>query len=86
MRIQANTVPYPSENVTKYEVGRLLRFTQHDPEEHIVSQFKPGDLIKVCARNGCGMGIDVARIRDGLTDMVWANEVELIGENNAQRI
>ncbi len=86
MRIQANTVPYRGEDVTKYEVDRLLRFSEYDPEEHIVGEFKTGDVVRVCARNGCGLGIDVIRISDGLTDMVWSNEVELIGENNAQRI
>ncbi len=86
MKLQANCVRFSFDDVNKYEVGRLLRFVEHDPSEVIVSEFEPGDVVKVCERNGCGLGIDVIRISDGFADMVWSNEVELIGENNAQRI
>ena len=77
--LQANTEPYPSEDLRKYRVGQRLLFRQHDPEENIVSCFRAGDVLTVCDRNGCGMGIDCTRLTDGVWDMVWANEVDLLG-------
>ncbi len=73
--LQKNTEPYPGEDVRKYEVGRALTFVAHSPQEEILSPFRPGDVVTVLPANKCGMGIDVVRSADSLSDMVWADEV-----------
>lgn len=78
VKLQANTEPYPGEDVRFYEVGRELVFVEYDPDEQIHGKFRPFDRVVVVAdRNACGMGLDVIRKSDGLCDMVWVNEVAL---------
>lgn len=77
---QANTRLEPGADPRLYEVGRLLVFEEYDEIEvdYVeVSTFHAGDALRVVRRNGCGMGIDVERVSDGKTDMVWPNEVKL---------
>ena len=64
-----------------YEVGVVLTFRSYDPvevsalgEDHEYI-FRRGERLVVVGRNGCGMGIDVRRLRDGVVDMVWPTEV-----------
>lgn len=73
---QRNATVEEGADPRKYEVRARLRFVAHAPGE-IDGAFEPGDLLRVALRNGCGMGIDAVRERDGLTDMVWPEEVEL---------
>lgn len=64
----------------KYEVGVPLVFTHYNPKELEVSYsdtFKSGDVLRPVEHNGCGLGIDVRRDSDGVTDMVFPEEVEL---------
>jgi hypothetical protein len=56
----------------KFRVGRRLRFIEYSDD--VQGVFRPGDLLVVLPRNGCGMGIDVIR-PDGIIDMVWPEEV-----------
>lgn len=75
---QANVEIEKGANPTKYQVGRLLTFRQYDKVEVATvpcSTFSRGDVLRVLPANGCGMGIDVERVSDGVTDMVWPNEV-----------
>lgn len=79
--VQENTELEESADRRKYEIDRLLTFRSYDPDEvaclgedHKYT-FRRGDVLKVLPRNGCGMGIDVVRLSDGKTDMVWPTEV-----------
>lgn len=76
---QENTTVDDGADPAKYEVGARLRFTGHAADEPALSLFAPGDVLVVESRNWCGMGIDACREPDGLTDMVWPEEVELLG-------
>ena len=58
-----------------YEQGVLLRFVGCSPDEAAFPcHMRPGDLVIVEPRNGCGMGIDVRRVADGVVDMIWPEE------------
>lgn len=75
---QANVEIEPGADPVKYEVGRLLTFRSYAPSEVAVvpcNTFRRGDVLRVVPRNGCRMGIDVERVSDGVTDMVWPEEV-----------
>ena len=77
---QANVEIEDSADPRKYEVGRLLTFRNYAPEEVAAvpcRTFRRGDVLRVVPKNGCGMGIDVQRISDGKTDMVWPEEVKV---------
>jgi len=86
MMNQKNTVPEPGEEL-KYQVGAVLVFIGHSPEElaatldlpdgPYLSRFRVGDVLIVLPRNGCGLGIDVVRYPDGYPDMVWPEEVHV---------
>lgn len=65
----------------KYIVGTVLTFQGYSKDEvetlgedHKYT-FRRGDRLVVVEKNGCGMGIDVRRLSDGVTDMVWREEV-----------
>lgn len=67
----------------KFEAGRRLRFVAYNPDElkctpRYVPKFTPGDLFNVAEENPGGMGITVIRESDGVGDMVWPEEVELV--------
>jgi hypothetical protein len=68
------------EHRAKFEVGRLLRFLGYAPGEIAGRSFEPGDLLRPVEDNPGGMGIDVQRDGDGLVDMVWPEEVELVSD------
>lgn len=84
-RLQANTEIIVGEDPRKYEVGARLRFLGYASDEafsvaHYEPEmlFVPGDILVPVERNGCGMGIDVRRLFDDRVDMVWAEEVEVV--------
>ncbi len=91
MILQKNCQPEGFVDKRFYEVGRKLRFVAYNdmaatmPDWEIEEnkgkppgyKFEPGDILRVSYRNGCGMGIDVIRMSDGLPDMVWPEEVTL---------
>lgn len=84
-RLQTNTEIYPGEDPRKYEVGARLRFLGYANDEVFSVEgydpsalFTPGDILVPVERNGCGMGIDVRRLSDDRVDMVWAEEVEVV--------
>lgn len=83
MTQQANSTVDEGADSLKYEVGTRLRFVGYNPEELYPAapgvEFQPGDILIVDEHNGCGMGIDVERESDGARDMVWPEEVEIIG-------
>lgn len=85
MASQENTHVEESHDHRKYEVGQTLVFVGYNPEETDVAPVDDGfdleDILIVNPRNKCGMGIDVTRQRDGKSDMVWPEEVELAREN-----
>lgn len=88
MIFQANTTPEPSADPRLYLAGQLLLFTGYCPDETAyvpAHTFVPGDVLRVLPGNGCGMGIDVERCRDGQVDMVWPNEVTLFWGPLARR-
>lgn len=81
-RLQSNLDnPPPLEAVfehRKHRIGAVLRFKGYAAAEVATvpaDVFKRGDLLRVLAYNGCGMGIDVERVSDGRVDMVWPEEV-----------
>jgi hypothetical protein len=87
--IQQNATPEKGVDLCFYEIGTLLKFVKYndqempgyDEEEPAMQagyKFEAGDLLRVADKNGCGMGIDVIRQSDGLPDMVWPEEVELV--------
>jgi hypothetical protein len=90
MATQTNSHPEDAapEHAPKYEVGAVLRFVAYSPgeewsvEDH-AQHFEPGDDLVVLPKNGCGMGIDVRRPRDGFVDMVWPEEVVLVSPGGA---
>lgn len=65
----------------KYVIGAILTFRSYDPDEVATLgdahkyTFQRGDKLVVLSRNGCGMGIDVRCLKNGVIDMVWAEEV-----------
>lgn len=81
MPLQENTEVEEGADPRKYEVGTILTFRGYDPDEVATLgadhkyTFSRGDKLRVLPRNGCGMGIDVERVRDSWPDMVWPNEV-----------
>ena len=75
---QANTYIFPGDDCRKYEVGRRLRFARHSEGETILSTFAPGDVVTVLSKNACGMGIDVIREADFVSDMIWPDEVDVL--------
>lgn len=80
MPSQENTEIESSADPRKYVVGMLLTFRNCDQDEVSVvpfNKFRRGDVLRVLPRNGCGMGIDVVRLSDGTTDMVWPTEVQV---------
>ena len=60
-----------------FEVGARLRFVGYVSSEE-GGAFVAGDLLEVLPVNGCGIGIDVRRLSDGLADMVFPEEAELV--------
>jgi hypothetical protein len=77
---QANTDIEEDADLRKYQIGRLLTFRNYSaPEVSLVPcrTFRRGDVLRVLPSNGCGMGIDVERVSDGKTDMVWPEEVQV---------
>jgi hypothetical protein len=82
MKQQTNTTVQDGEDVRKFEVGRRLRFdgfSKDESEEAAKdSDLKPGDTLVILPKNGCGIGIDVQRERDGHLDMVFPEEVALL--------
>lgn len=82
IRSQDNTdASERSEDPLKFIVGTVLTFRSYSPDEVATLgkdhkyTFQRGDRLVVDEKNGCGMGIDVTRIRDGKRDMVWPEEV-----------
>jgi hypothetical protein len=75
--LQKNVTPFymHGQDKRKWEVGRVLKFTGYVEEP---GEFSPGDIVRPVERNKCGMGIDVRRDSDGLTDMVWPEEVVFV--------
>ncbi len=77
---QVNAEIEEGADLRKYQIGRLLTFRNYNQEEVSVvpsRTFRRGDVLRVLPRNGCGMGIDVERVSDGKTDMVWPEEVQV---------
>lgn len=77
---QVNAEIEEGADLRKYQIGRLLTFRNYSkPEVSLVPcrTFRRGDVLRVLPRNGCGMGIDVERVSDGKTDMVWPEEVQV---------
>lgn len=84
MTLQLNVAPEKGQE-PKYEVGAYLIFVKYNEEEISYAPFEEGqikfaagDVLVVEPKNGCGMGIDVKREKDGHIDMVWPEEVRLI--------
>jgi hypothetical protein len=76
---QANTTVHDGEDVRKFQVGRRLRFDGFSKDELSEdSELRPGDTLVILPKNGCGIGIDVRRERDGHLDMVFPEEVALL--------
>lgn len=77
---QRGTFIEPEHDPKKYEVRRLLRFTGAVEETEVPpnSMYSVGDLLRVVLKNYCGMGIDVRNERNGILDMVWPEEVEIV--------
>lgn len=78
MRRQANTVVDDGADSRAFEVGRALAFEGYNPEEIPGETFRPGDLLIVEPTNGGGFGIVARRHRDGVVDMVWPEEVDVL--------
>lgn len=77
VRYQSGTTPETGADLTKYEVGGVLKFVSRDPDEFSVS-FNTDDLLVVERDNPGAMGIVVKRWPDGLVDMVWPTEVRVL--------
>ncbi len=83
---QLNTEIEKTADPRKYDVATILTFRSYDQDEVATLgddhqyTFRRGDRLVVLPKNGCGMGIDVRRISDGVTDMVWPNEVTVSRE------
>lgn len=75
MTLQANTVV--DGDPRKYAVGVVLLFVSNnlDNPPDCNAPFGLLEPLVVLPTNGCGMGIDVRRVRDGQIDMVWPEEV-----------
>ena len=83
--LQANTDVEEGQEA-KYSLGAQLVFIGWSNEEIAGSSFRCGDIVTPVERNGCGMGIDVIRSLDGLVDMVWPEEVLLLGDQELSRV
>ena len=90
-KLQANT-HVEKRCARKYEVGRALRFIGYSKDEAFSvadrdpkDLFSLGDVVRPVARNACGMGIDVIREKDGIVDMVWPEEVRIVGRKKLKR-
>lgn len=78
--VQENSRPEdaPPRSRRKFYKGAILRFRGYNTEETEIiptSTFKRGDLLRVLPKNGCGLGLDVRRLSDGVIDMVFDEEV-----------
>ena len=60
---------------SKFRIGAVLEFKQYDDD--VTDRLHPGEELMTLPENGCGMGIDVIRLRDGHKTMVWPTEVKL---------
>jgi hypothetical protein len=82
--IQANTHVEKGQEA-KYEAGSYLVFIGWARDEIHGEDRRAGDFLRVEARNGCGMGIDAARVGDqgrNRVDMVWPEEVLELGDQD----
>lgn len=61
---QANSNIEDNADPRKYVIGTKLRFVGYNHCE-LPGKLKPGTLLRVVAKNGCGMGIDVELWKHG---------------------
>lgn len=68
--------------LAKYEVGAYLVFVNWSRGEIPGRDLRAGAVLRVALLNGGGMGIIAANVATGIADMVWPEEVLVLGDQD----